>query len=219
MKILFRLSYFFILVLTFFHQAWAADASQKLIQALLPYQQAQGNFTQNIYDQNQNILLSNKGTFALIRSVAGEKSNGKFRWDIKEPMQQLLIADGNKIYFYDASLQQVTIKKQTVELNASSPAMLLSGNLEKILQQYHIKMNSASNTEDFILTPLKSTFFKQLLIEFTISKDKTVLTNMTIIDHLGQRTVIHFSQIIFTASPHLFQFMKPKGADIINAVT
>ncbi|MFX8879596.1 outer-membrane lipoprotein carrier protein LolA, partial [Acinetobacter baumannii] len=81
--------------------AWAdSTAAQKLMQDLSAYQQAQGSFSQNIMDQHGASLQQSSGTFALIRPVAGNAA-GKFRWQTISPSSQLLIADGQKIWFYD----------------------------------------------------------------------------------------------------------------------
>ena len=37
---------------------------------------------------------------------------GRFRWQTKEPMEQLVVADGQKMWVYDVDLEQVTVKKQ-----------------------------------------------------------------------------------------------------------
>ncbi|HEY7378506.1 MAG TPA: outer membrane lipoprotein chaperone LolA, partial [Steroidobacteraceae bacterium] len=35
---------------------------------------------------------------------------GRFRWDYREPTQQLIVSDGAKIWLYDVDLEQVTVK-------------------------------------------------------------------------------------------------------------
>ena len=51
---------------------------------------------------------------------------GKFRWDYAEPSEQLVLADGKEIWFYDKDLAQANVRDMDATL-ASTPAMLLSG--------------------------------------------------------------------------------------------
>ncbi len=65
------------------------------------------------------------GTFQFARP-------GKFIWTYQKPYEQVLQADGEKLYIYDKDLNQVTVKKLGNALG-SSPAAILFGSddLEK----------------------------------------------------------------------------------------
>ena len=39
------------------------------------------------------------------------KSPDRFRWHYKDPIEQLIIADGKQVWVYDEDLEQVTVKK------------------------------------------------------------------------------------------------------------
>ena len=65
----------------------------------------------------------------MVRSAAGKlylQKPGKFRWDYTEPSEQLILADGKQIWFYDKDLQQANVRNMDASL-ASTPAVLLSG--------------------------------------------------------------------------------------------
>ena len=36
---------------------------------------------------------------------------GKFRWNYEKPFVQQIVSNGGKVWFYDADLEQVTVKK------------------------------------------------------------------------------------------------------------
>ena len=64
-----------------------------------------------------------------MRSAAGRlylQKPGKFRWDYSEPSEQLILADGKQIWFYDKDLQQANVRNMDASL-ANTPAVLLSG--------------------------------------------------------------------------------------------
>src|SRR6202048_1557438 len=78
------------------------------------------DFTQTIDDGHGKVLRSAAGKLYLERP-------GKFRWDYTEPSEQLVLADGKQIWFYDKDLAQATGRDMDTSL-ASTPASLLSGN-------------------------------------------------------------------------------------------
>src|SRR5262245_18696546 len=69
-------------------------------------------FKQVIKSKDKEIS-SSSGTMALERP-------GRFRWQTSEPMEQLVIADGKKLWVYDVDLEQVTVKKQEKQLGGTA---------------------------------------------------------------------------------------------------
>src|SRR5207247_1778035 len=71
------------------------------------------------------VSTASSGTFIFARP-------GKFIWLYQKPYEQLLQADGDKLYIYDKDLNQVTIKKLGNALGSSPAAILFGSNdLEK----------------------------------------------------------------------------------------
>ena len=77
------------------------------------------DFEQTIDDGHGNVLRSAAGRLYLQRP-------GKFRWDYSQPSEQLVLADGKQIWFYDKDLAQANVRDMDTSL-ASTPASLLSG--------------------------------------------------------------------------------------------
>ena len=74
----------------------------------------------------------------------------QFRWQYKEPVEQLIVADGTNVWIYDEDLEQVTLKKQDNHLN---PIYVII-NDKKSQEYYDIKHEVKSNDIDWIsLTP------------------------------------------------------------------
>src|ERR1700744_2929409 len=93
----------------------AADVD-KYLQGLATWS---ADFTQTIDDGHGKVTRSAAGKLYL-------QKPGKFRWDYTEPSEQLILADGKEIWFYDKDLQQANVRGMDVSL-ASTPAVLLSG--------------------------------------------------------------------------------------------
>src|SRR5687767_7000586 len=111
-----------LLLLCCAHVASAADTTagrQKVEGFLSGLTSLQANFKQTLSDRAGEIVETASGELAIRRP-------DRFRWDYREPNQQVIVADGSRIWLYDSDLEQVTVRKLDDTLSAT-PAMLLSG--------------------------------------------------------------------------------------------
>ena len=140
---------------------------------------------------------------------------GKFRWAYQKPYEQLIVGDGKKFWMYDVDLNQVTVKKLDAVLG-SSPAALLSGSNE-IERGFALKNIDARDGLEWLQATPKSaeTTFEKILMAFNT---KSELVVMELHDAFGHRTVLRFSGMENNPplSPTLFQFVPPKGADVLG---
>lgn len=165
------------------------------------------DFTQTIDDDHGKVLRSAAGKLYLQRP-------GKFRWDYSQPSEQLVLADGKKIWFYDKDLAQANVRDMDSTL-ASTPAMLLSG-VGSLSSQFDVKALPASGgLQWFQLVPKHpDTDFQLVRIGF----DKGELASMFLADKLNQVTQLTFSHQMRNAKfiPDLFSFSPPPGVDVIG---
>lgn len=165
------------------------------------------DFTQTIDDGHGKVLRSAAGKLYLQRP-------GKFRWDYSEPSEQLVLADGKQIWFYDKDLSQANVRDMDATL-ASTPASLLSGN-GAVSSQFDIKaLPPSGGLEWFQLVPKKSdTDFQLVRIGF----EKGELASMFLADKLGQVTQLTFTHTSRNAkfADDLFTFTPPAGVDVIG---
>jgi outer membrane lipoprotein carrier protein len=147
------------------------------------------------------------GTFVFARP-------GKFIWTYLKPYEQVLQADGDKLYIYDKDLNQVTVKKLGDALGSSPAAILFGSNdLEK---NFTLSDVGAKDGAEFLraVPKNKDTSFEEILIGL---KDGTLVT-MELKDSFGQSSVLWFKSI--EKNPALnaasFKFVMPKGADVFN---
>jgi len=174
---------------------------------------AKGEFTQRQVKADGanggNMKLSNAstGTFQFARP-------GKFIWTYQKPYEQLLQADGEKLYIYDKDLNQVTVKKLGNALG-SSPAAILFGNndLEK---NFTLKEAGTKDGMEWLqATPkTKDTTFDQI----GIGLRNGVPVAMELRDSFGQVSLLSFTK--FEKNPPMtenhFKFVVPKGADVFQ---
>ncbi|OEC43178.1 outer membrane lipoprotein carrier protein LolA [Pseudomonas sp. 1D4] len=182
-------------------------AISRLTEMLNKAQTITGRFSQLTLDGSGTQLQETSGELAL-------KRPGLFRWHTDEPMEQLLVSNGEKVWLYDPDLQQVTI--QTLDQRLThTPALLLSGDVSKISENFEITHKEGGDVVDFILKPkAKDTLFDTLRLSFR----NGVINDMQLIDSVGQRTNILFLGVKMNQKLDAaqFDFKVPEGADVIQ---
>ncbi|WP_301150745.1 outer membrane lipoprotein chaperone LolA [Metapseudomonas otitidis] len=182
-------------------------AISRLTEMLNKAQTITGRFSQLTLDGSGTQLQETSGELAL-------KRPGLFRWHTDEPMEQLLVSNGEKVWLYDPDLQQVTI--QTLDQRLThTPALLLSGDVSKISENFEITHKEGGDVVDFILKPkAKDTLFDTLRLSFRSG----VINDMQLIDSVGQRTNILFLGVKMNQKLDAaqFDFKIPEGADVIQ---
>lgn len=182
-------------------------AISRLTEMLNKAQTITGRFSQLTLDGSGTQLQETSGELAL-------KRPGLFRWHTDEPMEQLLVSNGEKVWLYDPDLQQVTI--QTLDQRLThTPALLLSGDVSKISENFEITHKEGGDVVDFILKPkAKDTLFDTLRLSFR----NGVINDMQLIDSVGQRTNILFLGVKMNQKLDAaqFDFKIPEGADVIQ---
>lgn len=184
-----------------------AAGKQKVEGFLQGLQSLQAQFKQTLTDRNGLNVEEASGTLAIRRP-------DRFRWDYREPNEQVIVADGSRIWLYDADLEQVTVRKLDATLSAT-PAMLLSGqgNL-----QDNFTVNQTSQEAGVFWVRMQpkrdDTDFKWVRLGF----DGNTLKFMELADKLGQTTHLEFSQLERNPAldPSRFSFSVPPGADVIG---
>jgi chaperone LolA len=184
-----------------------AAGRQKVESFLQGLQSLQAQFKQTLTDRNGQALEQASGTLAISRP-------DRFRWDYRDPNEQLIVADGSRIWLYDADLQQVTVRKLDDTLSAT-PAMLLSGQ-GNLQDNFNVMQASQDGGVFWVRMEPKrdDTDFKWVRLGF----DGAVLKFMELADKLGQTTHLEFAQVERNPAldPSRFTFTVPPGADVIG---
>jgi outer membrane lipoprotein carrier protein len=167
-----------------------------------------GRFEQRVYDPNGRQTEVATGSVRL-------SAPRQFRWEYQPPSAQLIVADGDRIWIYDADLEQVTVRNQNSSEQAS-PLALLIDPVELDRQYKVVEAGKTDGMEWLELTPKKpddAPFLKARL-----GFGPQGLARMELNDTLGQRTVLAFSA--WTRNPtfakNLFHFVPPPGVDVVG---
>jgi len=173
-------------------------------------QSARGEFVQRLVKTDSGavkVLNISSGVFVFSRP-------GKFIWTYQKPYEQVLQADGDKLFIFDKDLNQVITKKLGNALG-SSPAAILFGSND-LEQNFILKEGGARDGMEWLeATPRsKDTSFDRIGIGL---KDG-VPQAMELRDSFGQTALLSFGR--FERNPPLksgsFTFVVPEGVDVFN---
>ncbi|MDH5639119.1 MAG: outer membrane lipoprotein carrier protein LolA [Nitrospinota bacterium] len=170
-------------------------------------------FTQVVKSKGFGEKREASGTVAI-------KKPGMMRWEYDEPSPLLIVADGEKLWYYDKSENIIYLEPMSGHLSSRSPAMFLAGDrpLAEIFDVTLSKAQAEEGARSLKLIPkepwpgLKGALLKVDAKSFTIK-------GIMMVDHLGNRNTISFSDVDTKASPppSMFQFTPPQGVKIQQA--
>lgn len=166
------------------------------------------DFEQQLWSANDELIEQSTGTMAL------ERPN-RFHWRYETPFEQLIVADGERVFMYDVELEQVTVAPLDASRDAS-PALLLSGD-DAVRDSFKIVGSSVLDGLEWVeLAPLlASADFNAVRIGFADGAPQRIELE----DGLGQVTRIALiePELGPELPPELFEFRPPPGVDVIGA--
>ena len=183
-----------------------ADSVDTLRDFVRDVKTGQAAFTQTVTSPDGAKKKVSSGDFAFSRP-------NRFRFTYAKPFEQSIVGDGQKVWIYDADLNQVSARKLSNALGATPAALLAGGSLEI---DFDLAAMPAKDGLDWVkATPkAKDGAFQSVLIGFR-GKD---LAAVEIVDSFGQRSLLQFAQLApnVAIAPERFLFTVPPGADVIE---
>jgi outer membrane lipoprotein carrier protein len=183
-----------------------ADAVDTLKDFVNNVKTGHASFTQTVTSPDGAKKKTSSGSFDFARP-------NRFRFAYAKPFEQAIVADGQKVWIYDADLNQVSSRKFSQALGATPAALLAGGSLEK---DFDLSALPAKDGLEWAqATPkAKDGAFQSVRIGF---KGKE-LSAVEITDSFGQRSLLQFTQFMpnVPVAPEKFKFTVPAGADVIE---
>lgn len=194
---------FTIILLVFSLHAWA-DPVVQLNDLLSAMQTLQVDFTMEIRNQADNELVEEtNGQLSLQRP-------GYFNVHTREPFEQYLISDRQKLWTYDVEVDQATVEAVDERLQ-QTPFLLLSGDIEAIRANFKVYEPVINGKQQrFTLSPLDTlASYDNVVLRF----DDKILKGMSWTNSLDEKNNIEFSKIRFNQKlpDNLFTFIAPEG--------
>lgn len=167
-----------------------------------------GTFTQKVYNGNGQAKDTTTGRVAL--SVPR-----LFRWEYHKPYEQVIVADGHKVWIYEPDLQQVTVRAQGAEEQNSPLAALLDpAGLDK---RFDVSEGPDEPGMHWMtLTPKRgqASSFEVARLGFADGQ----LARLETTDEQGNRSVLVFGP--WKRNPGFpadaFRFTPPAGVDVVG---
>ena len=198
--------------------ASAQQATSSLVKQLAGLQRLTADFEQSTKTTN-NKTVQKKGLTAqhmnqTFKGLMKVERPGKFYWETTSPAKQTIVTTGKVVWIYDPDLQQA-VRQSLDDQVANTPALLLSGNTNQIMDAYRVTQPDRTKLYYTLYPKQDDGAFQSLTISFGANKAPTL---MILQDSLGQTTYVRFSNIkVNPAIPaSVFNFEPPKGTDIID---
>ena len=190
--------------------------SDALRELLLPMREYAAQFEQVVFDGRGQPVQKAIGTIRL-------KRPGRFRWEVVEPYNQLVVTDGTTVYVFDADLAQVTVQPLDETLQGT-PARLLIGSMEALESMFTVVRE---HDTAFMLHPRdEEALYRRIRLEFAPRvvdpggnpDPPAVLVGIVIVDHLDQETRVAFRNPTLhpAPAPGAFDFHIPDDVDVIG---
>ncbi|MCU7870553.1 MAG: outer membrane lipoprotein chaperone LolA [Candidatus Thiodiazotropha sp. (ex Lucinoma borealis)] len=206
MKLSFKASLLFFL-LTLTQTIWADDGPQQLELFLKDLNTLQADFRQTLEQQDDGPVYISHGVFYL-------KRPGLLRWEYDAPGEQLIVADGDRIWLHDIELEQVSHRSQQAALKGT-PAQLLS-DLAPITD--HFQVNDLGEQDSLSWVELLPKEKEAQFASVRLALNDNRLQRMVMVDNFGQTTRFFFDNVQrnTTLNDALFKFVPPSMIDLIG---
>lgn len=188
--------------------AQAAESARARLEAFSKgIQVISGRFEQSVTGPKGNQGETSSGDLAL-------KAPRQFRWHTSSPYEQLIVADGNRVWIYDPDLEQVSVRGQGAE-EAHSPLAVLT-DLSQL--DHEFKVSESGDRDGLLWLKLVSKAKEPEFAFAELGFDTSGLARMRFEDSLGNTTEIRFSE--WRRDPKLpadtFSFSPPEGVDVVG---
>ena len=166
--------------------AWA-DPVDTLKEFVRDVKTGHAAFTQTVTSPDGAKKKTSSGSFDFSRP-------GRFRFNYAKPFEQVIVGDGQKVWIYDADLNQVSSRKFSQALGSTPAALLAGASLDK---EFDLSALPAKDGLDWAqATPkAKDGAFQSMRVGFRGKE----LAAVEIIDSFGQRSLLQFNQMVANA--------------------
>jgi len=183
-----------------------ADAVGRLRAFVSDVKSGKASFTQTVTSADGTRSKTSSGEFEFVRP-------NRFRFAYTKPYEQVIVADGQRVWIYDADLDQASSRPLAKAIGATPAALLAGGTLD---EDFVLADDGSSDGIDWVrATPkAKDGPFRSMRIGFRGAE----LAAVDIVDAFGQRSLLRFGGMVANAAlpPERFRFVPPKGAAVVE---
>jgi len=192
-----------------------ADGLSDLESFLRQARQGRASFTQVVSAPRRDgeaapRSKTSSGSFEFLRP-------SRFRFHYLKPFEQLIVADGQTLWLYDADLNQATARQQQ-EVLGNTPAALIAtaSDLKGLSGLFTLANAPDAEGQQWVLATPKSRDGQLQSVRLGFRQGQ--LATLEMLDSFGQRSVMQFGPLDTQAGfkPGHFAFQPPAGADVLR---
>ncbi|MDN3610534.1 outer membrane lipoprotein chaperone LolA [Vibrio ostreicida] len=159
------------------------------------------NFTQQLISPEGDMLTEGQGQVEIARPSL-------FRWTTTAPDENVLVSDGQSLWYYSPFIEQVSIYSQE-QATQQTPFVLLTRNRASDWDNYRV----AQKGDMFTLTPTAADS-NQGQFKLNINT-KGVVKGFSVIEQDGQQSTFKFNEVkLVKPSAERFTFTIPEGVEV-----
>jgi outer membrane lipoprotein carrier protein len=185
-----------------------ADAVDALREFAREAKSGRAAFTQVVTSPDGAKKNTSSGHFEFARP-------NRFRFAYTKPFEQLIVADGEKLWIYDADLQQVSVRAMDKALGVTPAALLAGTSLDK---DFELRALPAAQGLDWVQATPRAKTDADNLQSLRIGFKGRALAAIELVDGFGQRSLLSFDDLAtnITQAAETFRFVPPKGAEVLT---
>lgn len=192
-----------------------ADGLSDLESFLRQARQGRASFTQVVSAPRRDgeaapRSKTSSGSFEFLRP-------SRFRFHYLKPFEQLIVADGQTLWLYDADLNQATARRQQ-EVLGNTPAALIAtaSDLKGLSALFTLANAPDAEGQQWVQATPKSRDGQLQSVRLGFRQGQ--LATLEMLDSFGQRSVMQFGPLDTQAGfkPGHFAFQPPAGADVLR---
>jgi len=189
-----------ILALTLAVPSFAESVKQELQAKLAQLQPFSADFTQTVTSVEEKLLLTAQGSMQLQRP-------NQFRWHTVTPDEQLIVSNGETLWFYNPFVEQVSIYSLQDAIT-NTPFMLIAGAKQELWDTYQVSKQAGLYR---VITPNDDS-----AAIFTISFSQGQIAEFSVQEQQGQRSAFKLNNYakVDSKDSQLFNFDIPNNTDI-----
>lgn len=192
-----------------------ADGLSDLESFLRQARQGRASFTQVVSAPRRDgeaapRSKTSSGSFEFLRP-------SRFRFHYLKPFEQLIVADGQTLWLYDADLNQATARRQQ-EVLGNTPAALIAtaSDLKGLSALFTLANAPDAEGQQWVQATPKSRDGQLQSVRLGFRQGQ--LATLEMLDSFGQRSVMQFGPLDTQSGfkPGHFAFQPPAGADVLR---
>jgi outer membrane lipoprotein carrier protein len=178
-----------------------ATPQQELSARLAKTEGFSASFAQTVISPDNEVMMEGSGQVEIARPSL-------FRWTTEMPDENVLVSDGETLWYYSPFIEQVTIYHQE-QATAQTPFVLLTRNKASDWDNYHVSQEN----DNFVLTPTAVDSNQgRFLLEID---EQGVVKGFSVVEQDGQQSQFVFSEFRSqTPDKARFSFIVPEGVDV-----